>query len=146
MGKLFPGVPRIKNAPNRIAVMNPSLWLGFLPVVGGAITTPMQLGEIDRANDWQSAAHHFAKLLAIRSARVAGGNATEQFPGGRKPAASMPRESRTVAEALRRRQVDQATVMRAAVRRFSMRVRPPLPTPRFNGDFRLAPRVLAKRF
>lgn len=69
MGKLFPGVPRIKNDPARIARLNPSIWLGFLPVVGGAITTPMQLGEVDRANDWQSAAQHFAKLLAVRGMR-----------------------------------------------------------------------------
>ena len=58
MSSLFPGVPRIKKDMKQIALENPSLTLGFLPVIGGAITTPMQLGEISRATVYESAADH----------------------------------------------------------------------------------------
>ncbi len=67
MGKLFPGVPRLKKTPAQIATENPSLLLGFLPVIGGAITTPMQLSEINRATTYQSAADHYLKLLAVKT-------------------------------------------------------------------------------
>ncbi len=65
MVELFKGVPRLKKSPAQIAGENPSLWLGLLPVIGGAVTTPMQLGEINRATVYQSAAVHFLKLLAV---------------------------------------------------------------------------------
>src|SRR3989338_3813602 len=94
MGKLFPGVPRLKNDPKRIAALNPSLWLGFLPVIGGAITTPMQIGEIDRANDWQSAAHHFAKLLAVRG--VTSNAAINVASGRSSPAVAVSRRETQV--------------------------------------------------
>ena len=114
MGKLFPGVPRIKKSPETIAAENPSLWLGFLPVIGGAITTPMQIGEINRATEWQSAAHHFVKLTALNSLRSRSlGYATRMVEGGKVAAQLATRfEPKVVIEAHLARLTEQARLRR----------------------------------
>ncbi|MDP3742472.1 MAG: hypothetical protein Q8R15_04100 [Candidatus Micrarchaeota archaeon] len=153
MGKLFPGVPRIKNDPKRIAALNPSLWLGLLPVIGGLVTTPMQVNEIDRANDWQSAAHHFVKLLATESIRRqltdTAGKPLGYTVGSNAVAVSRPETRVVVARHLQRRQLLDLMASRNRVasprslrppletRSVASRLQVRLPVRRFEGNLNL---------
>ncbi len=121
MGQLFPGVKQVKKTPAQIAKENPSLWLGFLPVIGGAITTPLQLNEIGRATQWESAARHFIKLVAIKSvlSRGAGVNARGRA-GQLSEAKFVPSpEPARIAEKLKARLAEQHRLRGSAVKRFT---------------------------
>ncbi len=121
MGQLFPGVNQVKKTPAQIEQENPSLWLGFLPVIGGAITTPLQLNEIGRATQWESAARHFIKLVAINSVRNGGADINSR---GRQDKLSEARfvpspEPARVAEKLKARLAEQHRLRGSAVKRFT---------------------------
>ena len=110
---LYPGVKVMEKDPKQIAAENPSLLLGFLPVIGGAITTPMQLSEIHRATVYQSAAQHFLKLIGIKSFKMQGQNV--QFNLHETPSLTPHvsfREPHTVTEFLQKRALAQKAVVK----------------------------------
>ncbi len=156
MGELFPGVPKQKRSPQDIAKENPSIWLGFLPVIGGAITTPLQLREIATANQRRDAATHFAKLLAINSVKRQGmPNERQTNVGGAGQVTRVTvafQEPARIADAVKQRIAVEQRLRSAAVSRFNAQSRPRLleqrrPMPAITARvLQLRPALLSPRF
>ncbi len=74
MAELFRGVPGRRKMTLKLAAgENPSFWIGRIPLIPflpDIISAKYQLGEIQVAEDRRAAAHHFAKVLALRGSVV----------------------------------------------------------------------------